>query len=200
MANLITVLRIILAFFATGLLFCKSLNCYVGALVLTAFVLWMDGLDGFVARKFNEASKFGAVLDILADRIVENVYWVVFATLGWIGVWVPLVVLTRGIITDGLRSVALEQGFTAFGSDTMMQSRLGKFLVASNFSRFSYALTKALAFVLMIAAFLPVEYSFKSQISLAAYVCVYIAVTFCVLRGIPVIIESKRFFPRKNSN
>ena len=31
----------------------------------------MDGLDGYVARKFNETSKLGAVLDIMGDRIAE---------------------------------------------------------------------------------------------------------------------------------
>lgn len=110
MANIITITRVILAFIAVGLLFIDISKAYWAAFVLTIIVIWMDGLDGYVARKFNETSKFGALLDILSDRIVENTYWVTFAVLGWLPLWVPLVVLTRGIITDGLRSLALEQG------------------------------------------------------------------------------------------
>jgi len=197
MANLISILRAVLAFITVGLLFIFKAKAYWAAFVLTIIVIWMDGLDGYVARKLNECSKFGAVLDILGDRIVESSYWIVFSSLGWLPVWVPLIVVARGIITDGLRSVALEQGYTAFGSSTMMQSKLGKFIVASNFSRFSYALFKAFAFALLIAAHVPnANYPFKDVIAQIAYACAYFSVFFCVIRGLPVIIESKRFFPK----
>lgn len=187
MANFISIFRVILCFVTVGLLFIEAKAIYWTAFGLTILVIWMDGLDGYVARKFNETSKFGAVLDILSDRIVENVYWITFAVLGWIPLWVSLLVLTRGIITDSLRSLALEYGYTAFGENTMMQTGIGKFLVASNFSRFSYAVFKALAFSLLILA------QVVPQVSLIAYICVYISVFFCVVRGLPVMIESKRF-------
>jgi CDP-diacylglycerol--glycerol-3-phosphate 3-phosphatidyltransferase len=198
MANIITITRVILAFIAVGLLFIDSSKVYWAAFVLTIIVIWMDGLDGYVARKFNETSKFGALLDILSDRIVENTYWITFAVLGWLPLWIPLIVLTRGIITDGLRSLALEQGYTAFGSTTMMQSKLGKFIVASNFSRFSYAVFKAVAFALLVAAHVPAEYEMKALVSQVAYISAYASVFFCVVRGLPVILESKRFIVDNN--
>jgi len=192
-ANFISILRTILAFVVIGMLFFQTDKVYWSAFVLTIIVIWMDGLDGYVARKFNECSKFGALLDILSDRIVENAFWITFATIGWIPLWIPLVVMSRGIITDSLRSLALEQGFTAFGSSTMMQSKIGKFIVASNFCRFTYAVCKAVAFALLIAAHVPSEYALKTAITYVAYGATYISVFFCVARGIPVIIESKRF-------
>jgi len=197
MANLITISRMILALIVIGLLFIKSTPVYIAAFVLTIIVIWFDGLDGYVARKFNEVSKFGAVLDILGDRVVENAYWIAFLAMGWIPVWIPIIVSARGIITDGLRSIALEQGYTAFGNSTMMQSKLGKFIVTSNFSRFSYAVFKAAAFALLIAYYIPHTYPHKALVGFSAYFCAYAAVFFCVARGIPVILESKRFFPSK---
>lgn len=197
MANIITLSRIFIAFIAVILLFIPTVKTYIIAFILTAIAIWFDGLDGYIARKFNESSKLGAVLDILGDRIVENIYWIVFTSLGWINVAIPLIVVTRGLITDGIRSIALERGYTAFGSSTMMKSKLGKFIVASNFSRGTYAVTKALAFAFMILAYLPIEYKYKNIITLIAYSCTYISVIFCVLRGIPVVIESKRFFSEK---
>ncbi len=194
MANFISIFRTILSFIVVGILFIENDSVYITAFILTIIIIWMDGLDGYVARKFNETSKLGAVLDILCDRIVENVYWVSFSVLGWLPLWVPIVVLTRGIITDGLRSLALEQGYTAFGKTTMMEGKVGKFIVASNFSRFSYAVFKAVAFALLIAAHIPSEYEYKQIISLIAYISAYASVFFCVIRGIPVILESKRFF------
>lgn len=197
MANIITISRIFIALIAIILLFFVNMKTYILAFVLTAIAIWFDGLDGYVARKFNESSKFGAMLDILGDRIVENIYWISFVALGWLNVVFPLVVVTRGILTDGVRSLAFEKGYTAFGSTTMMESKLGKFIVASNFSRFTYAVTKALAFGFMILAHLPVDYKYKAIISIIAYSCAYISLIFCVVRGLPVLIESKRFF--KNS-
>ncbi|OGI00101.1 MAG: hypothetical protein A2039_01085 [Candidatus Melainabacteria bacterium GWA2_34_9] len=198
MANFISILRTILAFVVIAMLFIKGNKVYWSAFGLTIIVIWMDGLDGYIARKFNECSKFGALLDILSDRIVENVFWISFAVLGWIGLWIPLVVMTRGIITDSLRSLALEQGFTAFGSTTMMKNPIGKFIVASNFVRFTYAVCKAIAFALLIAAHVPAYYPYKSIVTIVAYASVYISVFLCVARGIPVILESKRFLVSKN--
>ena len=194
MANLITISRIIMALITVGLLFVKTVPVYIAAFILTVIVIWFDGLDGYVARKFNESSRFGAMLDILGDRIVENIYWITFCALGIIPAWIPIIVVTRGILTDGVRSLAFEKGFTAFGATTMQQNPIAKFIVASNFCRFTYAVCKAMAFALLIAAFIPTEYAGKDIVNLVAYICVYVSVFFCVIRGLPVLLESKRFF------
>ena len=196
MANIITLSRIFLAFIALGLLFIGAKNAPDFAhisVIITIFVMWFDGLDGFIARKFNESSKLGAVLDIMGDRIVENIYWMTFCALGWINVVVPIIVITRGIITDSLRSLALEKGYTPFGEKTMMQGKIAKFIVASNFSRFTYAVCKAVAFLFMIAGHFAFDYPRKETILSIGIICTIISVIFCVLRGLPVVVESKRF-------
>ena len=178
-----------------GLLFCRQCtHSYKIALFLTAILMWFDGLDGFVARKLNISTKLGALLDIMGDRIVENVFWIAFCALGWINVSIPIIVLTRGIITDSLRTLAFEQGFTAFGEKTMMQGKIAKFIVASNFCRFTYAVCKAVAFFFLIAGNMPIEYANQDIILKIGEICAIISVVFCVLRGLPVIFESKRFF------
>ena len=194
MANLITMSRIILAIITVCLLFIPTTPVYIAAFVLTAIVIWFDGLDGYLARKFNASSKFGALFDIMGDRIVENVFWISFSALGWINVCVPVIVLTRGIVTDSLRTLAFEKGYTAFGATTMQQNKIAKFIVASNFVRFTYAVCKAFAFALLIAAKIPTEYNGKEIVATAAYICVYVSVFLCVIRGIPVLVESRRFF------
>ena len=170
LANIITLSRIFFVFIVAGLLFCKECQySYQIALFLTAILMWFDGLDGFVARKFNVSSRLGALLDIMGDRIVENVFWISFCALGWINVVVPIVVLTRGIITDSLRTLAFEKGYTAFGKTTMMQGKIAKFIVASNFSRFTYAVCKAIAFFLLIAGNIPMEYQNKATCLIDSY-------------------------------
>jgi CDP-diacylglycerol--glycerol-3-phosphate 3-phosphatidyltransferase len=78
MANFITIFRVFLVFISVYLLLDKTPINYLVALFLVALAFAMDGLDGYVARKFNETSKLGAVLDIMSDRIAENTYWITF--------------------------------------------------------------------------------------------------------------------------
>lgn len=215
MANLLTILRMILAILAIEFLFSGRPELAVSSLILTLFVIVLDGLDGIVARALNEQSKFGSVFDILGDRVVENLYWIAFAVIGWVGAWVPMVVVARGILTDGLRSIALSQGYTAFGSSTMMKNKFCHFLTASRFSRAIYGVAKTLVFLMLIIAYIPnLEYfdamdlnSFsmfslnQPKLIMIADILVYITVGMCIVRGIPVLFESKRFIENdKNEN
>jgi CDP-diacylglycerol--glycerol-3-phosphate 3-phosphatidyltransferase len=194
MANLVSLLRTLLALLVVGLLFTPTQAVYLLCFGLTIVVIAMDALDGYVARKFNEASKLGAVIDILGDRVVEQVYWVTFLALGWLPLWVPLVVIVRGIVVDGLRSVAFEQGYTAFGQSSMQKSRLGQLLVSSNFSRTTYAVAKAAAFAFLILGHTPgLDPQVNATITLVGLACTYISVLFCVVRGLPVLMEGRRF-------
>ena len=207
MANLLTILRMILAVLAIQFLFSGNPSLCITSVFLTLFVIVLDGLDGIVARALNEQSKFGSVFDILGDRVVENLYWIAFAVIGWVGVWVPMVVVTRGILTDGLRSIALSQGYTAFGSSTMMQNKFCHFLTASRFSRAVYGVAKTLVFLMLIIAYCHnLEYydpmSIQGFLLFSKYqpiliniadVLVYITVGMCIVRGLPVLFESKRF-------
>ena len=207
MANLLTILRMILAVLAIEFLFSGNPSLCITSVILTLFVIVLDGLDGIVARALNEQSKFGSVFDILGDRVVENLYWIAFAVIGWVGVWVPMVVVARGILTDGLRSIALSQGYTAFGSSTMMQNKFCHFLTASRFSRAVYGVAKTLVFLMLIIAYCPnLEYydpmsieafsnfsSYQPVLIKIADILVYVTVGMCIVRGLPVIFESKRF-------
>ena len=133
MANLLTILRMLLAVIAIEFLFSGRPELTISSALLTVIVIVLDGLDGYVARSNNEQSKFGSLFDILGDRVVENLFWIAFAVLGFVGAWVPMVVVTRGIITDGLRSVAFAKGYTAFGETSMMKNKIFHFLTASRF-------------------------------------------------------------------
>lgn len=190
--NIVTVSRVFLAVFTLPLLWMTPDVMKWTAFGLTIFVIWADGIDGYLARKLNQASKLGGILDIAGDRVVEMAYWIAFSALNWIPVWVPLLFLVRGTFVDAIRAHAVEQGYTAFGKNTMMQSKIGKFLVASNFSRFTYAVVKAVAFCLIIACH--TELGGKYGVEPIALFFVYFSCLFCVIRGLPVILESGSVF------
>ncbi|MDQ3167339.1 MAG: CDP-alcohol phosphatidyltransferase family protein, partial [Chloroflexota bacterium] len=89
MANLITVGRLIALFLIMALVYWGTAGTVAITMVGLALVIASDGIDGWVARRRNATSTFGAVFDIAGDRIVETVCWVVFADLGAVPIWVP---------------------------------------------------------------------------------------------------------------
>ena len=190
MANFISIFRIFVMFIAVYLIYCfeGSTNAYIWALILTILAFSLDGVDGWVARKFNEVSKFGALLDIMGDRIVENTYWILFAVMGWISILFPLIAITRGFITDTIRSAAMEKGLTPFG---MQVNPICKWITGSKFMRISYAVAKVLAFILIVTAKIPGIIHADIIWNIAYWTAVF-AITFCVIRGLPVVIEAKR--------
>ena len=74
LANKITVVRILLIpFFVVELLyFVKDGNATAHGLALSSFGLAaaLDGVDGWVARRFHQISELGTILDPLADKLL----------------------------------------------------------------------------------------------------------------------------------
>lgn len=195
-ANIVSVARIFVAYGAIALLYEKTTWAYLIAFILTIIAFAMDGLDGYLARKLNQSSEWGSVLDILGDRIVEISYWTVFAVMGWLNILFPLVCVARAFTTDGIRSVALSKGMTAFGEKSMQSTSWGKFICASRFMRISYAVAKVLAFLLLIAVNTPgMElWSGTPILHIITMVFAWTAIIFCVVRAIPVVAESGKLF------
>jgi CDP-diacylglycerol--glycerol-3-phosphate 3-phosphatidyltransferase len=194
-ANIVSVTRIFVAFIAIALLFNQTTTSYIWAVVLTAIAFAMDGVDGYIARKYNQSSEWGSVLDIMGDRIVELSYWIVFAVLGWLNILFPLICVARAFTTDSIRSVALSKGMTAFGEKSMQSSVWGKFICSSKFMRISYAVAKVAAFILLIVAYIPdLDAGIADVIRLVAIVLAWFAIVFCVVRAIPVVAESGKLF------
>ncbi len=157
---------------------------------LTWVIIILDGVDGIVARKLNITSDFGAFFDIACDRATELIFLSLFAVLGWIPFWVLIIFLVRGIIVDGIRGFATKEGKTAFGEKSMMESKLGLFLTSSRFMRFTYGGVKLFAFSFIFIGQMLMFSDFKPF----AIFLIYLATFMCVVRGIPVIIEGRRFF------
>ena len=195
MANFISIFRIFVMFVAVYLIYAFQGNtvAYIWALILTILAFALDGVDGYIARKFNEVSKFGALLDIMGDRIVENTYWILFAVMGWLSILFPLIAITRGFITDTIRSAAMEHGLTPFG---MQVNPICKFITGSKFMRISYAVAKVLAFILIVAAKIPTCPHQELIWTIGFWAAVF-AIVFCIVRGLPVVIEAKYLFEDK---
>ncbi len=208
MANLLTLARVILLFVVIRVWARKThidlwwLDLLM--VLLLAWVIFMDALDGWVARKRHEESDMGALLDIAGDRIVELVLWVFFAIrqhldgTPFVPYWVPVVIITRTVVTDLIRSIAFQKGKTPFGKKTMMESGWAKQLVSSRWSRAAYGVMKAVAFcalgIELALERVQLQAGWPTMFRFATEVLVYATAIFCVVRAIPVVWDGRKYF------
>ena len=73
------------------------------ATVLFVFFALTDWLDGYLARKLNQTSAFGAFLDPVADKFLICASLLVLLELGRVNVMVALVIIGREIAISALR-------------------------------------------------------------------------------------------------
>lgn len=198
--NQITLLRVLMGFAAVAL-FARNFWCDLAALALTISAITLDALDGYLARRRKLATPFGAQLDILGDRVVENLFFTFFAVTGLVSLWVPVLFFVRGTSTDFLRSLAARAGRSGFGANSMLQTWWGRALVASRASRAAYGAMKCLCFcylgVELTLVRLPAAALSPAQVAwvrAAAEALVLATVAFCLIRAVPVLWEGRRYF------
>lgn len=68
------------------------------AVLIILVAVSTDALDGYFARKFNEISDLGKIIDPLADKIGVGIVVVMLVIFGDIPLWFAIVVLARDII------------------------------------------------------------------------------------------------------
>ncbi len=183
----ITLIRIFIVFPVIFLAYSRSIYLIISCILLIISSTFLDYLDGYFARKLNQSTKFGSIFDIMGDRIVEVTLYFIFAYLRMIPIWIPIIIFTRGAITDSLRGFALTKNKTPFGKNSMMNSKLSRFLTASRVMRVS-ANVKFLAFIALILSLI------EPRLYFYALILTYISVAVNLLRGIPVIIDAKNLF------
>ena len=83
--------------------------------VLIAAVIFVaasltDWLDGRMARRRNQVTRFGTLLDPVADKLLVAAALVALVQVDMIGAWVAMVIIGRELAVTGLRGVALSMG------------------------------------------------------------------------------------------
>lgn len=204
--NKVTVLRVAVGFAAVGL-FGHGTWANLAAVVLTVTSIALDALDGHIARKKQMATALGAQLDILGDRMIENMFFTYFAVVGMVSLWLPVLFFARGAATDFLRGLALKAGYSGWGGNGILQTWWGRALVASRWSRGLYAALKCACFCYLglelaltrgpVALLGTIASEGHLTIRAVAQILTWATAAFCLLRGLPVLIEGWRFFAQE---
>jgi len=93
--NQITFLRL---GFLPLFLILMSYEKYKWALLVLVIAGFSDGIDGLIARKFNQRSSLGAYLDPIADKLLLSSSFVVLAFKKQLAWWLTILVLSRDIL------------------------------------------------------------------------------------------------------
>jgi len=199
--NQITAARVLAAFAAVALftMFGTAFAADLAAVLLTIVAIALDGVDGYIARTRGLSTPLGAQLDILGDRVVENLFFTFFAVSGLVSLWVPVLFFVRGTMTDFIRSLAARTGRVGFGQHSMLDTSWGRIVVASRASRAAYATLKCVCFC-YLGLLIPLPHApaawfgetARHWISVAGQVLVAATVIFCVVRAVPVLCEGRR--------
>jgi CDP-diacylglycerol--glycerol-3-phosphate 3-phosphatidyltransferase len=106
--NVVTLSRIILIPLLIGLYYfpdgwMQDHNRNVAATVVFIFAGITDWLDGYLARRLNQMSAFGAFLDPVADKLIVAAALVVLLFLNRVDMLVALIIIGREIAISALR-------------------------------------------------------------------------------------------------
>lgn len=118
LANKITILRIILVpvFLYFLLLFAPlGVGKYIatGIFIISALT---DTLDGYIARKRNEITKFGKFMDPLADKLLVTAALVALVEMKKLSTIVVMIIIAREFAITGFRAIAASEGIVIAAS------------------------------------------------------------------------------------
>lgn len=114
--NALTALRIFLVPWLVVLLLTRTeWGWFLGLVVFTIAVI-TDYLDGWLARRRNEQTRLGAILDPLADKLLLTAAFISLIELDKAPAWIVAVIIGREFAVTWLRTEALGRGIVMSAS------------------------------------------------------------------------------------
>ena len=105
--NILTLLRMLMV---PAVIVCFAANHPLWSLFFFLLASATDVLDGYLARKFNQITNFGKVMDPLADKLMLITTLICLYLTGRIPMWVPIVIGVKSMHDDHRRGLPLPQG------------------------------------------------------------------------------------------
>ena len=142
--NMLTIGRMILVpVFMVALLIDIPYGAYWAAVIFLA-ASFTDFLDGYLARKNNQITNFGKIMDPLADKLLVAAALICLVQLGDVPAWIAILILGRELAVTGLRSVAAAEGIV------VAASKLGKWKTATQMLALVLLILKAQVLALVV--------------------------------------------------
>lgn len=109
--NKLTIARMIIAPVFLAVLLWDSLpHRFLWAMFIFMAASVTDAVDGKLARKNNQVTNFGKLLDPIADKVLTTAALLAFMKLGLCNIWIVMIVLTREFAIASIRMIAASNG------------------------------------------------------------------------------------------
>lgn len=83
---------------------------YIIAGVIFIIASLTDFLDGYLARKNNQVTDLGKMLDAIADKVLVNSALIILAYKGFLPVAIPVIIIFRDTVVDAIKMQASTKG------------------------------------------------------------------------------------------
>lgn len=183
--NKLTVFRVILIPFFMAFYLIGETWSLVAALIVFAVATATDRLDGHLARKNNQITTFGKLMDPLADKILIMSALICFLQrdVRYINAVVIIIILARELIVTGIRLIAVTE-------DTVIAASIwGKAKTVSQF-----VLIIGIMVFEIAGVFVPFLNTIFNAIIL---LCVAVAVTLTIVSGVDYVWKSRKLMTFK---
>jgi CDP-diacylglycerol--glycerol-3-phosphate 3-phosphatidyltransferase len=175
--NSLTLLRIFLVPFLVVVLLTKFYGREYAGLAIFLVAAVTDFFDGYIARKRNQITRLGQLLDPIADKLLMSAAFISLVELGLAKAWMVVIIIGREFAVSGLRSIAAQQGVT------IAASPLGK----------GKMISQVVAISLLILGYELGEFRFIGEVAL------WVVMIFALASGVDYFVKFSRgvLLPRR---
>lgn len=109
--NKLTIARMIITPVFLALILWESLSHrFLIATLVYSLAAVTDAIDGKLARKNNQITNFGKLLDPIADKVLTTSALLAFMVMDLCNIWIVMIVLTREFTIASIRMIAASGG------------------------------------------------------------------------------------------
>lgn len=109
-ANILTILRIAMIPALIILFYTDTSDSYMLQAFVFLLAVLTDGIDGFIARKYNQVTVLGTFLDPLADKLLIMATFICLVDLHKIPAWIVIIIIARELAITSLRAIKAAEG------------------------------------------------------------------------------------------
>ena len=148
---------------------------YLIGLIVYAIGAFTDFLDGRLARKNNQITVVGKLLDPVADKMLTTTALLVFMQIQLCSIWIIVIVLTREFVITSLRLVASAQGTV---------------IPANIWGKLKTATQMVFTIAIMVLIWINDEFTQIANLAVISNILLGITAVLAVVSGVIYIIDS----------
>jgi CDP-diacylglycerol--glycerol-3-phosphate 3-phosphatidyltransferase len=180
--NIITLSRIALIPFFMLCMYSGLAYMRWAAVAIFAIASLTDGIDGYLARKYNQVTTFGKFIDPLADKLLVISALLLFVEFGNMSAVSAMIIIMRELCVTSLRTVAMGQGIE----------------MAAGFSGKVKTFTQILCIILMLTPFGALHlFNLGSVAVNIDFLMVFIMVIVTIWSGVDYFWQYRKVFEEK---